>query len=88
MLAAGTNDVYYHAQPLVVMGPEHAKTVAGGGFSKADVKRFLQEHAHLPMRRFSKENIERRLRVTWKERLGAATEVSPGLSKTSAASND
>jgi hypothetical protein len=70
--ATGANDVYYDAQPLVVMGPEHAKTVAGGGFSKADVKRFLHEHAHLPMRRFSKENIERRLRVTWKERLGAA----------------
>jgi len=72
MLGAGTNDIYYHAQPLIVMGPEHAKTVASGGMSKADAKRFLHEHAHLPMRRFSKENIERRLRVTWKERLGAA----------------
>ncbi|MGH8699881.1 MAG: hypothetical protein ACREVR_01715 [Burkholderiales bacterium] len=77
LLAAGTNDVYYYAQPLIVMGPEHAKTVADGGFSKADVKRFLQEHAHLPMRRFSKENIERRLRVTWKERLGAADLDAP-----------
>lgn len=72
LIATGANDVYYEAQPLVVMGPEHAKTIAGGGFSKADAKRFLHEHAHLPMRRFSKENIERRLRVTWKERLGAA----------------
>src|SRR3970282_1278598 len=54
------------------MGPEHAKTVASGGMSKADAKRFLHEHAHLPMRRFSKENIERRLRVTWKDRLGTA----------------
>jgi hypothetical protein len=72
LIATGANDVYYDAQPLVVMGPEHAKTVAGGGFGKTDVKRFLHEHAHLPMRRFSKENIERRLRVTWKERLGAA----------------
>ena len=72
LIATGANDIYYDAQPLVVMGPEHAKTVAGGGFNKADAKRFLHEHAHLPMRRFSKENIERRLRVTWKERLGAA----------------
>jgi hypothetical protein len=72
LIAIGANDIYYHSQPLVVMGPEHAKTVADGGFSKADAKRFLHEHAHLPMRRFSKENIERRLRVTWKERLGAA----------------
>ena len=50
------------------MGPEHAKTVADGGFSKADAKRFLQKHAHLPLGRFSKENIERRLRVTFKDR--------------------
>jgi hypothetical protein len=72
IISTGANDVYYQAQTLIVMGPEHAKTVADGGFSKADARRFLHEHAHLPMRRFSKENIERRLRVTWKERLGAA----------------
>ena len=77
MVAVGANDVYYEAQPLVVMGPEHAKTVAGGGFSKTATKRFLHEHAHLPMNRFSKENIERRLRVTWKERLGAASLDAP-----------
>ena len=72
-IAVGANDIYYHqAQPLIILGPEHAKTVADGGFSKADAKRFLHEHAQLPMRRFSKENIERRLRVTFKERLGAA----------------
>jgi hypothetical protein len=72
MLGTGTNDIFYEAQPLVVMAPEHAKTVADGGFSKAEAKRFLHEHAHLPMGRFSKENIERRLRVTWQERLGNA----------------
>ena len=72
IISTGANDVYYQAQTLIVMGPEHAKTVADGGFSKADAKRFLHEHAQLPMRRFSKENIERRLRVTWKERLDAA----------------
>jgi len=72
MLDAGTNDIFYAAQPMVIMAPEHAKTVANGGYSKADAKRFLHEHAHLPMGRFSKENIERRLRVTWKERLGNA----------------
>jgi hypothetical protein len=69
---AGSNDVFYAAQPVVVMSPEHAKTVAAGGFSKMDAKRFLQEHAHLPLGKFSKENIERRLRVTWKERYAHA----------------
>jgi len=66
MLDTGANDVFYEAQPLIVMGPEHAQTVAAGGFSKAQAKRFLHEHAHLPLGRFSKENIDRRLRVTWK----------------------
>jgi hypothetical protein len=77
MLDTGSNDVYYEAQPLVVMGPEHARTVADGGMSKAQAKRFLQEHAHLPMGRFSKENIERRLRVTWSDTLGKASLDAP-----------
>jgi hypothetical protein len=74
---AGSNDVFYAAQPVVVMSPEHAKTVAEGGFSKMDAKRFLQEHAHLPLGKFSKENIERRLRVTWKERYAHAGMDAP-----------
>jgi hypothetical protein len=77
MLDAGGNDVYYEAQPLVVMGPEHAKTVADGGFSKADARRFLHSHAHLPLGRFSKENIERRLRVTWKDKYANAAMDAP-----------
>ncbi|HYH42937.1 MAG TPA: hypothetical protein VD867_13235 [Burkholderiales bacterium] len=74
MATTGNNDVYYEAQPLVVMGPEHAKTVADGGFSKADAKRFLQERATLPLFRFSKENIERRFLVNFKDRYENATE--------------
>ena len=77
MVGTGNNDIYYAAQPLVVMGPEHAKTVADGGMSKAQAKRFLCEHAHLPLGRFSKENIERRLRVTWKDRFAAAGPEAP-----------
>ncbi len=69
---AGSNDVYYAAQPVVVMGPEHAKTVAAGGYTKADAKRFLQEHANLPLGKFSQENIERRFRVTFKEKYATA----------------
>jgi hypothetical protein len=72
MLDTGANDVFYEAQPLIVMGPEHAKTVAAGGFSKAEARRFLHQHAHLPLGRFSKENIDRRLRITWKEQFANA----------------
>src|SRR6185295_18670203 len=49
MAIAGSNDVYYVSQPIVVMGPEHARTVADGGVSKAEAKRFLQKRAHLPL---------------------------------------
>jgi hypothetical protein len=77
MGVTGSNDIYYEAQPLVVMGPEHAKTVADGGYSKADAKRFLQQHATVPLARFSKENIERRFRTTLKDRYGNASLDTP-----------
>jgi hypothetical protein len=62
MAITGSNNAYYKGQPCVAFGPEHAQTVAGDGFSKADVKRWLFEHATLPLSRFSKEGIERRFR--------------------------
>jgi hypothetical protein len=68
MCTTGSNDVYYKAQPLVIMGPEHAKAVAAK-YSKAEAKRFLHQHATLPVSRFSKDNIERRIKVTFKDRL-------------------
>jgi hypothetical protein len=73
----GSNDVFYKAEPLVVMSPEHAGTVAAGGYSKADAKRFLYEHARLPLGKFSKENIERRLRVKFPERFANAGMDAP-----------
>ena len=68
MCTTGSNDVYYKAQPLVIMGPEHAKAVAAK-YSKAEAKRFLQQHATLPVSKFSRDNIERRIKVTFKDRL-------------------
>ncbi len=65
MAITGANDVYYEAQPLVVFGPEHAATVAAEGYSKADVRRFLFEHARVPLEKFSHENIERRFRIMY-----------------------
>ena len=77
MTGTGNNDIYYDAQPLVVMGPEHARTVADGGYDKAQARRFLYEHAHLPLGRFSRENIERRLRVTYKDKYARAGNDAP-----------
>ena len=39
----GSNVGWYFSQSqlLVVLGPEHAATVAGDGFNRADVQRFV-----------------------------------------------
>ena len=68
MGGAGVNDIYYQSQPLVIMGPEHAKAVAAS-YTKAEAKRFLQQHAHLLVNKLSKDNIERRVKITFKDRL-------------------
>ncbi len=48
----GSNVGWYFAQSqlLVVLGPEHARTIAGDGLTRADVQRFVYEHARLPLR--------------------------------------
>jgi hypothetical protein len=38
------------SQLLIVLGPEHAATIAQDGMSRADVQRFIFEHARLPLR--------------------------------------
>ncbi len=47
----GSNVGWYFSQSqlLVVLGPEHAATVAGDGLSREDVQRFVYEHARLPL---------------------------------------
>ena len=55
----GSNNIYLGGEPLVILGPEHAATVAGGGWSKDDFKRALWEHAQVPLSRFDPSNIER-----------------------------
>ena len=57
----GQNNVYYAGEPLLILSPEHAATIAADGWSKADVQRTVYEDARIPVSRFSKENIERRL---------------------------
>src|SRR5204862_180285 len=48
----GSNDVYLGGEPLVVLGPEHARTFADSGWSKADVKRAIWERARVRLDRF------------------------------------
>lgn len=58
----GANNIWFDGEILVIFGPEHAATVAKDGYSKQDVKRYIHEHAWLPLSAFSRENLERRLR--------------------------
>src|SRR5262249_51762067 len=49
----GSNVGWYFAQSqlLIVLGPEPAATIAADGFTRADVQRFVYEHARIPTRR-------------------------------------
>jgi len=55
----GINNIYLGGEPLVILGPEHAATVAGGGWSKARFKQALWERAQVPLSRFDASNLER-----------------------------
>lgn len=50
-VSLGSNVGWYLAQSqlLIVLGPEHARTIADDGFTRADVQRFIFEHARLPL---------------------------------------
>ncbi len=55
----GSNNVYLGGEPLVILGPEHARTLAAPGWSKADVKRELWQRVRIRLDRFSAENLAR-----------------------------
>ncbi|HET8577714.1 MAG TPA: hypothetical protein VFO18_11485 [Methylomirabilota bacterium] len=55
----GSNNIYLGGEPLVLLGPEHAATVAASGWSKDDFRRALWEAARVPLGRFAAENLER-----------------------------
>ena len=57
----GANNLYYAGEPLVIIGPEHAASIAKSGYSKADVKKYLYENARVRLGALSEHNIQRRL---------------------------
>ncbi|MCE2945607.1 MAG: hypothetical protein ACK515_10210 [bacterium] len=65
MRTTGNNDIYNYQegtypQPLVVFGPEHAKSVSDDGYGKEAIRQYLFEHARVPLGEFSRENIDNR----------------------------
>ena len=54
MKTQGSNNLLAQSgEVLLVLGPEHASTIANDGFSKQDVQRFIFENARIPKRDFS-----------------------------------
>src|SRR5262249_42628794 len=48
-LGSNVGAYFSQAQLMVVLGPEHAKTVAGDGLGREDVQRYVYENARLPL---------------------------------------
>ena len=61
MAQIGQNNVKGTSQLLLVLSPEHAATIAAGGYTKDDVRRAIYEEARIPLSRFPAIHVERRL---------------------------
>ena len=70
---ATCRDVNFVGEPMAVFCPEHARLVADGGYTKAQVKQHLFELARVPVRHYPDAVIERRLRGS--ERLAGQEDV-------------
>jgi hypothetical protein len=84
MRSTGANQHYYrHGQAVVVIGPEHASTIAGDGYSREDVQRFLWEEARMPLSFFSEENLRKRVQRIYPEKYGqyGAHTTMPAVAK-------
>ncbi|MBI4636447.1 MAG: hypothetical protein HY727_08875 [Candidatus Rokubacteria bacterium] len=55
----GNNNVYLGGEPLLLLGPEHAQTIAASGWSKDDLRRAFWERARVPAAAFGAENLAR-----------------------------
>ncbi|MDE3074193.1 MAG: hypothetical protein KGJ86_02075 [Chloroflexota bacterium] len=66
MTAAGNNLLFFATvTPVVAICPEYAALVARDGFSKDEAKRYLYEHARVPLDRFTPG--QRQIVSSWKE---------------------
>ncbi|MBI2910059.1 MAG: hypothetical protein HYX92_20655 [Chloroflexi bacterium] len=56
MSIVGCNNRHMEGEPMLVISPEHAATLARDGFSKSDVKEYVYEKSRRPLSRFSEDN--------------------------------
>jgi hypothetical protein len=55
----GNNNIIYQAgEPLIILGPEHARILAKSGYSKRQVKEYLYQKARVPKKAFSQKHRE------------------------------
>lgn len=58
MSTPGANTVYRGGDQFLVLGPEHAKVLAGDGLSRRDVQEYLHENARVDATRVGAEKLE------------------------------
>src|SRR5262249_44417577 len=67
----GSNNIYLAGDPLVILGPEHAQTIASSGWSKQEFKRRVSDAPRAPLRKVSADNTQR-FKLTHPERVDGA----------------
>ncbi|MBI2909566.1 MAG: hypothetical protein HYX92_18140 [Chloroflexi bacterium] len=58
MCMMGTDTMYYAGIPMVILNPRLAGVLASAGYSKADVKKWLFEHARVPLSKFPPNSVQ------------------------------
>ena len=53
----GNRNTNGEGQPLLILCPQHARLLANGGYSKAEVKRFIWENARIPFGSIPEGNL-------------------------------
>ena len=77
MTALGHNNVIFPTGPLLVIGPEHAHTLARDGYDKAAIRRHIFEHARIPLSRFGERTVRglKHRRSRWFAEAGDADHI-------------
>jgi hypothetical protein len=57
MAVTGANNAYSGGETLLVLGPEHASTIAKDGFGKQEIKEWLHHRALIPLERYSHSTL-------------------------------
>jgi hypothetical protein len=72
MTGLGHNNIIFSTGPLLILGPEHAGTLARDGIGKRDIQQAVFERARIPLTRFARRTVEglRHRRSRWFAEVG------------------